>query len=189
MLRFRTAEMQHAISHAHFLSLGGSVVWSIVATVPLSLLIVATSGTSASGKEEIRPDGRRIVGGEKTDIKRHPWQVASYRRNCLGRKCVVGVSVESAAYAYRIDHLRRCKAQTRFLSLEPLLGPLDELDLRGIHWAIAGGESGRGLARCTKTGALDKRPVHQRQRAFPLQAMGWNEQKAGGQDPRRQDMG
>jgi hypothetical protein len=76
MLRFRTAEMQHAISHAHFLSLGGSVVWSIVATVPLSLLIVATSGASASAQEEIRPDGRRIVGGEKTDIKRHPWQVA-----------------------------------------------------------------------------------------------------------------
>src|SRR5262249_9066814 len=56
----------------------------------------------------------------------------------------MGVSVENEDYTYRIDHLRRTKAQTKFLSLEPLLGPLDELDLRGIHWAIVGGESGPG---------------------------------------------
>jgi protein gp37 len=56
----------------------------------------------------------------------------------------MGVSVENDDYTFRIDHLRRTKAKTKFLSLEPLLGPLDELDLRGIHWAIAGGESGPG---------------------------------------------
>jgi protein gp37 len=56
----------------------------------------------------------------------------------------MGVSVESADYAFRIDHLRRTGAKTRFLSLEPLLGPLTGLDLDGIHWAIAGGESGPG---------------------------------------------
>ncbi len=56
----------------------------------------------------------------------------------------MGVSVESADYASRVDHLRRTRAQTKFLSLEPLLGPLDHLDLRGIHWAIVGGESGPG---------------------------------------------
>jgi protein gp37 len=54
----------------------------------------------------------------------------------------LGVSVENADYSYRIDHLRRTKASVKFLSLEPLLGPLDDLDLSGIHWAIAGGESG-----------------------------------------------
>jgi hypothetical protein len=56
----------------------------------------------------------------------------------------MGVSVESAPYAFRIDHLRRTKANTKFLSLEPLLGPLDDLDLDGIDWAIVGGESGPG---------------------------------------------
>ncbi|MGE3067238.1 MAG: DUF5131 family protein [Hyphomicrobiaceae bacterium] len=56
----------------------------------------------------------------------------------------MGVSVESADYQFRIDHLRRTKARTKFLSLEPLLGPLDNLDLTGIDWAIAGGESGPG---------------------------------------------
>lgn len=56
----------------------------------------------------------------------------------------LGVSVENADYAYRIDHLRRTSAAVKFLSLEPLLGPLDDLDLSGIDWAIAGGESGPG---------------------------------------------
>lgn len=57
--------------------------------------------------------------------------------------CVwAGVSVEDARYKFRIDHLRNVGARIRFLSIEPLLGPVDELDLSGIHWVIAGGESG-----------------------------------------------
>lgn len=56
----------------------------------------------------------------------------------------MGVSVESAEYAWRIEHLRRSGAAVKFLSLEPLLGPVDNLNLDGISWAIAGGESGPG---------------------------------------------
>lgn len=56
----------------------------------------------------------------------------------------MGVSVENADYVGRIDHLRAVDAAVRFLSLEPLLGPLLNLDLSGIHWAIVGGESGPG---------------------------------------------
>jgi len=56
----------------------------------------------------------------------------------------MGVSVESQKYVSRIDHLRNTGAQTKFLSLEPLLGPLENLDLNGIDWAIVGGESGFG---------------------------------------------
>lgn len=56
----------------------------------------------------------------------------------------MGVSVENADYQFRIDHLRRTGAAVRFLSLEPLLGPLDDLDLERIDWVIAGGESGPG---------------------------------------------
>jgi protein gp37 len=56
----------------------------------------------------------------------------------------MGVSVESERFVDRIEFLRRVAARVRFLSLEPLLGPLDELDLRGIDWAIVGGESGPG---------------------------------------------
>lgn len=54
----------------------------------------------------------------------------------------MGVSVESADYVDRIDDLRAVPAAVRFLSLEPLLGPLPALNLEGIHWVIVGGESG-----------------------------------------------
>lgn len=53
-----------------------------------------------------------------------------------------GVSVESVRYFSRIEHLRKVQAAVRFLSLEPLLGPLPGLPLEGIAWVIAGGESG-----------------------------------------------
>ena len=56
----------------------------------------------------------------------------------------MGVSVERQDYAFRIDHLRETGAAIKFLSLEPLLGPLEDLDLQGIDWAIVGGESGPG---------------------------------------------
>lgn len=55
----------------------------------------------------------------------------------------MGVSVETQQYVHRVNLLRSVPAQVRFLSCEPLLGPL-ELDLRDIHWVITGGESGRG---------------------------------------------
>jgi protein gp37 len=54
----------------------------------------------------------------------------------------MGVSVESNKYVYRIDDLRHTGAQVKFLSLEPLLGPLPSLDLQEIDWVIVGGESG-----------------------------------------------
>ena len=59
----------------------------------------------------------------------------------------MGVSVENSRYVSRIDALRATGAQTRFLSLEPLLGPLPGLNLDGIDWVIVGGESGPGARR------------------------------------------
>ena len=53
-----------------------------------------------------------------------------------------GVTVESAKYAFRIDDLRATGAKVKFLSLEPLLGPMGDLNLAGIDWVIVGGESG-----------------------------------------------
>lgn len=58
------------------------------------------------------------------------------------RNVWLGTSIESHQYAFRADHLRRAPAAVRFLSLEPLLGPLDNLDLTGTDWVIVGGESG-----------------------------------------------
>ena len=56
----------------------------------------------------------------------------------------MGVSVENEDYLSRIDDLRQTGAVVKFLSLEPLLGPLPRLNLRGIDWVIVGGESGPG---------------------------------------------
>ena len=56
----------------------------------------------------------------------------------------MGASVEDTRVARRVDALREIPAAVRFVSAEPLLGPLDDLDLDGIHWVIGGGESGPG---------------------------------------------
>ena len=69
----------------------------------------------------------------------------------------LGVSVESADYVHRIDLLRETSAAVKFLSLEPLLGPLPELNLQGIDWVIVGGESGPGARPMQEAWALDIR--------------------------------
>ena len=69
----------------------------------------------------------------------------------------MGVSVENEKYLYRIDHLRKTAAHVKFLSLEPLLGPLPKMNLRGIDWAIVGGESGPGARRIDPAWVTDIR--------------------------------
>ena len=54
----------------------------------------------------------------------------------------IGVSVENSDYLGRIDDVRKVPSAVRFLSCEPLIGPLDRIDLTDIHWVIVGGESG-----------------------------------------------
>ncbi len=68
----------------------------------------------------------------------------------------MGTSVENQDVAYRVAHLRRLPAEIRFLSCEPLLGPL-RLDLGGIHWVIAGGESGSEFRPLEEAWALGLR--------------------------------
>lgn len=60
----------------------------------------------------------------------------------------IGVSIESDRYIWRANQLRKIPAYVRFISAEPLLGPLDHLNLEGIHWLITGGESGHGHRPC-----------------------------------------
>lgn len=60
----------------------------------------------------------------------------------------IGVSVESREYLWRVEQLRRVPAVIRFLSAEPLIADLGELNLEGIHWVITGGESGAKHRPC-----------------------------------------
>jgi len=93
----------------------------------------------------------------------------------------MGVSVENADYVGRIDDLRAVPAATRFLSLEPLLGPLPNLDLRGIHWVIVGGESGPKARPMREEWAIDIRRQCDRAGVpfFFKQWGGRNKKKAG----------
>ncbi len=93
------------------------------------------------------------VFGVMSETPRHTYQVLTKRSKRLtemsGKLCWpsnvwMGVSVENAKYRFRIDHLRNVPVATRFLSIEPLIGPVGELDLAEIHWVIVGGESGVG---------------------------------------------
>ncbi|MBV6490886.1 MAG: DUF5131 family protein [Fimbriimonadaceae bacterium] len=69
----------------------------------------------------------------------------------------MGTSVEDERVRERIDHLRRTSAKVKFLSLEPLIGPLPNLDLSGIDWVIVGGESGPGARPMKPEWARDLR--------------------------------
>jgi len=69
----------------------------------------------------------------------------------------MGVSVENKDYLYRIDDLRKSSAHIKFISFEPLLGPVGKLDLVSIDWAIVGGESGPGARRVDPSWVIDIR--------------------------------
>lgn len=69
----------------------------------------------------------------------------------------MGVSVENADYTFRIDHLRATQAHIKFLSVEPLLGPIPKLNLKEIDWVIVGGESGPGARPIEEGWVLDIR--------------------------------
>lgn len=69
----------------------------------------------------------------------------------------MGVSVENATYIKRIDHLRKINATVKFLSIEPLIGPIHNLDLEDIDWVIVGGESGPNARIMEKEWVIDIR--------------------------------
>lgn len=93
-------------------------VWEVMAECPQHHFQVLTK----------RPDRMaNLFAIQKIDVQANVW---------------VGTSVESEDVADRVPHLASIKGATLFISFEPLIGPIDEIDLRGIHWAIVGGESG-----------------------------------------------
>jgi len=88
----------------------------------------------------------------------HTYQILTKRSKRMMRYCErigsfpqnvwVGVSVESASCKSRVDDVKEIRARIRFVSFEPLLGPLGELDLSDIQWVIVGGESGPNHRSC-----------------------------------------
>jgi protein gp37 len=95
----------------------------------------------------------------------------------------MGTSIESDRYYVRIDHLRSIPAAIRFLSCEPLLGPLKGLPLTGIHWVIVGGESGPAARPMERHWVRDiKRQCRQYSAAFFFKQWGGTNKKRTGRD-------
>ena len=100
------------------------------------------------------------------DTPRHTYQILTKRSHRLAALAEdldwppnvwMGVSVEDDRYTFRVDHLRAVNAAVRFISAEPLLGPLPSLDLSEMHWLIAGGESGPKARKMQESWALELR--------------------------------
>lgn len=103
--------------------------------------------------QSVSPTFIQQVFNTMRECRQHQFQVLTKRADRLvelaprlrwSENIWMGVSVENAEYAYRAELLRSVPAITRFISVEPLLGPIPELPLEGIHWVIVGGESGSG---------------------------------------------
>jgi protein gp37 len=101
--------------------------------------------------ELVPVDYVRLVFDVMGETDRHVFQILTKRHERLAELAPLlpwppnvwmGVSIENRRWVGRADALRTVPAAVRFVSAEPLLGPLDELDLTGIDWLIAGGESG-----------------------------------------------
>jgi protein gp37 len=113
--------------------------------------VVFVNSMSDLFHEDVPLDYIRRVFKTMRECPQHTFQVLTKRSERLvdcaaqlpwPRNVWMGVSVEDARVVQRIVDLQNVPAAVRFLSLEPLIGPLEELPLSGIHWVIVGGESG-----------------------------------------------
>lgn len=156
---------------------------------PRTIFVNSMSDLFHSGVPE---DYIKLVFDVIRRTPQHTYQILTKRAERLARVAPrldwpahvwIGVSVESPDYVWRIDYLKRVPAAVRFVSAEPLLAPLPRLDLSGIDWLIAGGESQPGCRvpelgwfrdlrdQCAASGV-----------AFFLKQLGGHPSKRGGQD-------
>lgn len=122
----------------------------------------------------------------------HIYQVLTKRPQRLARMAKdlpwpnhiwVGVSIESNEVTWRADFLRKVPAAVRFISAEPLIGPIDRLNFDDIHWVITGGESGFGHRPCNPDWVRDARDrCVEAGVAFFHKQWGGHTSKVGGRD-------
>ena len=140
--------------------------------------------------EEVPTSYVKKVFDVMRQAQRHSFQVLTKRSERLAEidhqltwapNIWMGVSVETERYRSRIDNLRETRAHVKFLSLEPLLGPLPDLELCGIDWVIVGGESGPKARPIQEDWVIDLRDQCRRNRVpfFFKQWGGTNKKKAG----------
>jgi len=141
--------------------------------------------------EEMPLDFLKQIFEVMRETPRHIYQVLTKRHENLAELAPelnpwpenvwIGVSVENADYKHRIDYLRQVPAAVRFISFEPLLGSVGQVDLTGIHWIIVGGESGPGCRPIREEWVIELRDQALAQGvAFFFKQWGGYTPKAGG---------
>ncbi len=133
----------------------------------------------------------REVFSVMNDNKRHTFQILTKRSERLrelaplldwSKNIWMGVTIENNDYINRADDLRTINAAIKFLSLEPLLGPVPELDLKGIDWVIVGGESGPRARPMQEQWVLDIKKKCDNKHKIPFFFKQWggvNKKKTG----------
>ncbi|GAI22178.1 unnamed protein product [marine sediment metagenome] len=123
--------------------------------------------------------------------KRHTFQILTKRSGRLrelapllnwSENIWMGVTIENNDYVDRADDLRTINATIKFLSLEPLLGPVPDLELEGIDWVIVGGESGPGARPMKETLVLEIKDKCEAEYKIPFFFKQWggvNKKKTG----------
>jgi len=180
------ADLMHARVPVDFVA----QVWAVMALTPQHTYQVLTKRPERYAKVLASPCG--CGGGHRPGIHFRSLVQDHARRLALGREVDLmscwplgnvwlGTSIERDDYVGRADALRAAPAAVRFLSLEPLLGPLPSLDLAGIDWVIVGGESGPGHRPLDMDWVRDLRDrCSRRGIAFFFKQVGGRSPKAGG---------
>ena len=128
--------------------------------------VVFVNSMSDLFHEDIPEDFVADVFDVMVRAPRHTFQILTKRHERLAELAPslpwpsnvwMGVTIENRRFVHRADYLREVPAAVRFISAEPLLGPLQGLDLQGIDWLIAGGESGPRHRRIDPTWATELR--------------------------------
>jgi protein gp37 len=152
--------------------------------------VVFVNSMSDMFHEDVPFDYVRRIFDVMQRADQHIFQILTKRSRALKRLSArlpwpdnvwMGVTVENSNYKSRIDDLRAVPAKTRWLSMEPLLGPVEGMDLSGIHWVVVGGESGPGARPIEKQWVLDiLRQCREQDTAFFFKQWGGvNKRKAG----------
>lgn len=152
--------------------------------------VVFVNSMSDLFHEEIPFDYLKSIFDVMRRAEQHVFQVLTKRARLLAAiaprldwpaNVWMGITVESQYYTWRIKKLRQTPAAVKFLSMEPLLGPVPNLDLEGIDWVIVGGESGPGARPMQKSWVVDiKRQCHQQRAAFFFKQWGGVNKKRTG---------
>jgi len=154
--------------------------------------VVFVNSMSDVFHEDIPDDYVAEVFDVMVRAEQHTFQVLTKRHERLAelaphlpwpRNVWMGVTIENRRFVHRADCLREVPAAVRFISAEPLLGPLERLDLTGVDWLIAGGESGPRHRRIDPAWVTDLRDRCQAEDvAFFLKQWGGHRPKTGGRE-------